>query len=313
MSIFDDKNIKPMLLGEIDKPFDSSDYIFELKLDGIRCLMYLDQNETQMRNKRNLNVNNIYPELKDINKNVKERCILDGEIIIMNEGRPDFYNLQRRAHMGNNLKIELAASKYPATFTAFDILYYKDKDISKLKLEERKEILSDIVTENERIAVSRFIPEKGIYLYNAALKLDLEGIVAKKKGSLYYFDKRSKDWLKIKNLKDEDFVICGYIQKEHNIVSLILGLYDENYELVYQGHVTTGVSSEDFKMILKVPEVKHSPFISIQENKGAHFIAPILVCTVKYMMRTAGGGLRQPVFKGIRLDKEAFECRIKKY
>ena len=130
--------------------------------------------------------------------------------------------------------------------------------------------------------------------------------MAKKKDSRYYFDKRTKDWVKIKYLKDEDFVICGYIIKSPSITSLVLGQY-ENGELKYKGHVTMGISRDDFKVISGQQELDNAPFKEYPANKSrndeAVWIKPELVCTVKYMEKTSSGGMRQPIYKGLRTDK----------
>ena len=96
----------------------------------------------------------------------------------------------------------LAASKYPASFTAFDILYYDSRQVTGLPLMERKKLLKKAVKENSKILVSRYIEDDGKVFYKLAEKNDLEGIVAKRKDSKYYIGKRTKDWIKIKNLKD---------------------------------------------------------------------------------------------------------------
>ena len=170
---------------------------------------------------------------------------------------------------------------------------------------DRKSLLQDIVAENERLSISRFIPDKGIDLYNLTVEQGLEGIVAKRKESRYYIGKTTKEWLKIKNLKDDDFVICGYIKKENNVVSLVLGAYDDN-RLVYQSRVTLGVSNSAFEQI-RHAEAAENPFSELSDE-SVTWIKPTLVCTVQYMMRTKEGGLRQPVFKGLRDDKAPQDC-----
>lgn len=253
-------------------------------------------------------MNSIYPELQNIYKQVNKRCILDGELIVMKDGVPDFYEIQKRAMMTNSLKIQIAMNRYPASFTAYDILYINNEQITNKPLLDRKDILQETIIENNFIAISRYIPDSGITLYNLTVEHNLEGIVAKKKDSKYYFDKKSKDWIKIKNLKDEDFVICGYIEKMNNIISLILGAYDSDI-LVRQGHVTLGVTSEVFKLIKEVP-VLDIPIFKNENDKNAIWINPKLVCTVKYMMKSEDGGMRQPVFKGLRDDKDPRECKL---
>ncbi|NNU78236.1 RNA ligase family protein [Clostridium estertheticum] len=310
MDIFENKNIKPMLIGENQEAFDSPDYIYELKLDGERCIAYLDKDVTELRNKRNMKMLAKVPELSKIHKQVKHRCILDGELIIIRDGVPDFYEIRRRSLMSNTFKIQLASSKLPASFTAFDILYYDDHSVTDLPLMQRKKLLEKVIKENERIAISRYIEEQGIKFYQLAKQNNLEGIVAKRKDSKYYLDKKTKDWIKIKYLLDDDFVICGYIHKDGGVISIVLGQY-LNKELVYKGHVTLGLSTEDFQLIKATPQLSTQPFNELPSgNENAVWLVPKLVCIVKFMMKTANGGLRQPVFKGIREDKSPKDCTI---
>lgn len=173
---------------------------------------------------------------------------------------------------------------------------------------ERKRILADVVKECDRLAISRYIDGKGIALYDLAEQQELEGVVAKRKDSKYYFGKRSKDWIKIKYLKDEDYVICGYIRKDKGMVSLVLGQYAGD-DLVYKGHVTLGVSGTNLQRVMALPRVKAHDFIDLPPgNELAVWIKPVLVGIVQYMPR--GEVKSQPVFKGLRDDKLAKECTV---
>ena len=309
MNLFEKKGIKPMLIGLQKEAFDSDEHIFELKLDGIRCIAYLDENGVDLRNKRNIRLIDKTPELDQIHRQVKGRCILDGELAVIRDGRTDFSEIQKRVMMTNSSKIRLASQRCPVCFTAFDILFYEDKETISLPLMERKELLTSIVaSENEHFAVSRFIEQRGREFFAMTGERGLEGIVAKKKDSRYYFDKRTKDWIKIKNMEDDDFIICGYICKSNNVVSLVLGQYDKAH-LIYKGHVTLGVSVNEIIQIMKL-KCDQNPFSDIPKgNEKVQWIQPKLVCTVEYMTGTENGGLRQPVFKGLRNDKLALECQ----
>lgn len=305
MDLFEEKNIKPMLISEMTAPFNNPDWIYELKLDGIRCIAYLGTN-TELRNKRNDQLLPKVPELSGIHNFVQDRCILDGELVILKNGVPDFFELQKRALTSNQFKIQLSSGQFPACFVAYDILYRKDQPLNDLPLLERKGILSEVVMEDPKLAVSRFIQEKGIELFAIAKKRQLEGVVGKKSISKYYFDKRTKDWIKFKFLADKDFVVCGYIIKEKGVTSIILGQYN-NEELIYKGHVTFGVKYGDLK---KFESIDHSPFlITPSGNENAVWLKLELVCTVQYMPNEKDS-LRQPVFKGFRDDKEPKECQI---
>lgn len=310
MDIFDEKGIKPMLISEQKKAFDSLDWIYEVKLDGIRCIAYLDfADGTDLRNKRDKKLLPHVPELSDIHKQAKRKCILDGELFILNNGMTDFYEIQRRALMTDPFKIKLSAGKFPATFTAYDIIYDTDHLVMDLPLMERKDLLSAIIMENDRINVSRYIEENGIALFEAAKQQVLEGVVAKRKDSKYYFGKRTKNWIKFKVMETEDCIICGYIKKANNMTSLILGQYD-GQRLIYRGHVTLGVSLRSLKHELRIR--KGSPFDKIPAgNNEAVWVEPELVCIVE-SMPTDKDSFRQPVFKGIRNDKRPLECQLRK-
>lgn len=307
--LFQDKGIKPMLIGAEGDAFDSDDYLYELKLDGERCIAYLDAEGTDLRNKRNIKMLPKVPELSDIHRQVKCRCILDGELAVIHDGKPDFFLIQKRSMMSNPMKIELESRRHPACFTAFDILYYDDHPVTDLPLTERKKLLESVIKEeSSRFARSRYIEEHGIAFYQLAEVQDLEGIVAKRKDSKYYFDKRTKDWIKCKYLKDSDYVVCGYIPKENSVTSIVLGQY-RGKQLIYKGHVTLGIGGESFRKIRELPRITYPPMTVSEGNENTIWVKPKLVCTVKYMMKTESGNLRQPVFKGLREDKTPEECK----
>jgi bifunctional non-homologous end joining protein LigD len=305
MDLFEEKNIKPMLISEMTAPFNDPDWIYELKLDGIRCIAYLDQT-TELRNKRNDRLLPKVPELGELHRYAKERCILDGELVILRNGVPDFFELQKRTLTTNKFKLMLSSESYPACFVAYDILYHKSSPLLELSLLERKQLLSESISEDPKLAISRYIPEKGIELFELAKQQKLEGVIAKKANSKYYLDKRTKEWIKFKFLRDQDFVVCGYILKEKGVTSVVLGQYSGS-ELVYKGHVTFGVKYGDLK---KLETLDHSPFpVTPPGNENAIWLKPELVCVVQYMPNDKGA-LRQPVFKGFRDDKSPYDCQI---
>lgn len=302
-----------MLIGADSPAFDDPGYIFETKWDGERCIAYLDPSAgTELRNKRNDHMLIKVPELSHLHKQVTKTCILDGELMVLKDGKPNFYEIQRRSLMSNRFKIELASRQYPASFIAFDILFLEGQDLTLLPLMERKKRLEACIGEETgRMAISRYVEARGVDLYRIAEQQDLEGIVAKQKDSIYIPGKRTKDWIKIKNLKDDDFVVCGYIYKENNIISLVLGQYSGS-ELVYKGHVTLGIDGESFRRIRETPPLNTPGFATIPPgNEHAVWIAPFLVCTVKFMDYMANGSMRQPVFKGLRSDKLPTDCAVK--
>ena len=237
-----------------------------MKLDGFRCLAYIDYGMVDLRNKRNIRMLPRSPELKEISKNVGGRCILDGEIVVLTNGVPDFYRLQKRTLLTDKFKIEMEASR--------------------------------LVNEDSRIAVSRYVEGSGTALYMAAEASKLEGVVAKRKDSFYLMGKRTKDWIKFKRMADEDFVVAGYIKKGGHMYSLVLAKYKGN-TLIFRGYVTSGVTKE---AIDTLEVTGKNPFLLMPI--GEHDVIWVKtnhVCVGEYMPNLINL-LRQPVFKGFRDD-----------
>ena len=299
MDLFEERGVRPMLLTERRVPIESGDWISELKLDGIRCVAYLKPGETDLRNKRNLRLLPGFPELAELHTSAAGTCILDGELIIAGaDGRPDFEALQARSMMSDPSRIRLASRQTPASYVAFDILYEDGDDLTGLPLMERKGVLRETISDGGRLAVSRTIEGSAKALFDLTTEQSLEGIVQKRKGSLYHPGKRSNDWVKVKNLVDEDFLACGYILKGEQVTSLVLGSMEPKPR--YQGHVTLGISRS---IAERYPTTRHCPFDGIPPgNEGAIWYRDPPVCTVAYMERTRAGGMRQPRFKGFRRD-----------
>lgn len=285
------KNIKPMLLGEIEKPFDSDDYIYEIKFDGIRAIIYAEPNKIKIVTRNLKDITSIYPELQNISKLVKRKTIFDGEIVMFDNSKSSFQKLQERSHLKNIKKINNLSVINPVSFVCFDILY-DGKDITKLNLISRKEIL-DTYDENDYFIKSPYIRTKGKKLFNLIKKENLEGIIAKKINSTYQYNIRSNDWLKIKNLNKGIFYIGGYSYKDTHVFSIYLGEY-ENNKFNFVGKVFVAKKDKLFDKILKLKKTKS--YFQNYENENTNFIKPTIKCKIKYLERTKNGSLRQPVF-----------------
>lgn len=301
--LFEEKDISPMLLGEEKQPFDDENYIYELKLDGIRCIAYLEKGKVTLRNKRNKDVTAIYPELAHMHRCAKKRCILDGELVAFTGGKPDFYAVQRRSLMADGFRISMAAKRNPVQFAAYDILYVGKERITDKPLLYRKEILSQTVAEGQNLSISRYIEGRGTDFFRLTKEQGLEGIVAKKKDGLYHIGRRTRDWIKIKVMQDEDLLICGYQpDEEGNVKDLVLGYFDGNGKLKNRGKVYLGVSKEDKKMVREFAAGNKVQTPWFPQYKNIIWIKPELVGTAHFMQETENGTMRQPVFKGIRSD-----------
>jgi len=299
--IYKDKDYTPMKLTEEEIPFDSPDYIFEIKFDGIRALIYAEPGKITIKNRNGFILNNYYPELLTIKDIVKEKCIFDGEIILMVNGNSSFSKLQERALLKDKNKINYFKENYPVTFICYDILY-EEKDITNFPLLKRKKTLEKY-QDTDYFIKSPYILERGIELFNITKKHKLEGIIAKNKNSLYQIDKRSKDWIKIKNWQDEEFFVCGFIEKEKgSLASLILGERINN-KMHYAGKVSIGKRNKEFIKIKEQKKLKRNYMAEFLSNgESITLIEPKLQCTVEFSEKTKAGKLRHPVFKGLRLD-----------
>ena len=286
--------LTPMLLQEIEKPFNSNKHLYEIKFDGLRALIYINNNEIIIKSRRNIILNDKYPELLKIKNITKDTCILDGEIVLMENDTPSFSRLQERARLKNKDKIKYMQKNYPVTFVCFDILF-KNKDLTNLPLINRKKILNKF-KDNKVFCKSKYIENNGIKLFNFVKEKNLEGIIAKLKTSEYLYNKRTNYWLKIKNYKTEDFYIYGYINEEKNyIITLILG-EKQNNEHIFVGKVILGKKDKLCDELLKEKKISNKYLLDIKD-KNITFIKPKHKVTISYMERTKNNMLRQPFIK----------------
>jgi len=284
--------LNPMLLHEIFEPFDSKDYIFEIKFDGVRALIFINNENIIIKSRNGIILNDTYPELLEIKNISKGTCIFDGEIVLLENGVPSFSKLQERTRLKNKFRIEEMKEKNPVTFVCFDILY-KDKDLTNLPLIKRKKIL-DKINDNNIFVKSKCFEEYGIKLFQKIKKENLEGIIAKKRDSLYTYGIRTKEWIKIKNFKEETFLICGYIKNKNNTLSIILGENDNNH-INFVGKVLMGPKNDLYSKILNDKEVKN--YLEDYNDDETIFIKPKYNLIINYMERTKNNMLRQPFIK----------------
>jgi len=287
---------------------ESEEHIFEPKLDGTRCIAEIGD-EVRLFNRREKNITARYPEIVEELKNF-EKCILDGEIICYNNGKPDFYRLQKREHIDSPFLIELRAKIMPATYVIFDVLERNEKELIKMPLVKRKEILSDVLIEGKHVE-GIFYTEHGKKLWKTIRDLDIEGVMAKEKESFYYPGERRREWVKIKNTKSIDVVIVGYTSMRREISSLGMGLYDGD-NLVYVGKTGTGFDEEIMHILKKKFSKRKKPCVANFQAAPPDMIwvEPEIVAEVEYLEVTDRKELRSPSFKRLRMDKKPEECTI---
>lgn len=291
MNLFRERNFEPMLLSEIKKPFDSEEFIYEMKFDGYRALIFVSPKSISIQSRNKVDLTNQYPELEEIKELVDKPTVFDGEIVSFQNGVPSFSSLQKRGRLSNKKKIEIKSIEEPVVFVCFDILYY-GKDLTNIPLLERKKILSAFLDTNTFMKTF-FIEKNGISLFHKIKKKNLEGIVAKRKDSLYEINKRVDYWIKIKNIYREAFYIGGYSENPgSNVFSLYLGEYINN-ELSFVGKVFTS-KKRDFYETIKKMTIKKSPFVDKED--GFVFVKPELQAEIEFLERSSNGGLRHAVF-----------------
>lgn len=309
------------MLAHLAEPFDSQEFLFEIKFDGTRTIAYIDAERKEVRflNRRGIWFQERYPEMRELWKDVRARkIILDGELVVFRHGKPDFYALETREHIANGLRYSLLAKTMPATLVVFDVLHIDGMDVVEKPLVERKRILEGVVKESLRIVLSAYVVERGREFFEAVRKQGLEGVMAKRLSSIYQAGKRSHDWLKIKALKSLDVVIGGFTKgrgwREPYFGALLVGIYHQG-KLRYLGRVGTGLDEEGYAKLtqeLKQLTTDQNPFEVFEEEprvvEQAVFVEPQLVAEVKFMNLSEDLKMRAPSFKRLRKDKLPHEC-----
>jgi len=308
------EKVMPMLATLVDEPFDDPEWLYEVKWDGYRAVSYINKEKVDILSRNNKSFNDKYYPLRQLLAEWKIDAVIDGEIIVLNEkGQSNFGKLQNwRSEADGEL-----------TYYVFDILWYDGLDLMNLPLTDRKKILNDVLPKNDdRIRLSQVVDSNGNDFFEAAKQIGLEGIIAKKKDSLYAPDTRSKVWLKIKAHKRQEVVIGGFTKNEGSakkFSSLLLGVYEGN-KLYYVGKVGTGFADKlqtemmaQFKPLIVdkapfagVPDVNSpSRFRPNPPKATAYWLRPELVCEISFAEVTEDGVFRHPSFEGMRSDKKA--------
>jgi len=313
-------NVSPMLATLVDKPFDEPGWLYEIKWDGYRAVIYLHDGEVSMRSRNNKSFNEKFYAVYNALQQWKINAVLDGEIIVINDkGISNFSDLQNwRSEADGELILYL-----------FDILWLDGYSLLNLPLTERKAILKTVVPDAGIIRISESFEADATQFFEVAKKLNLEGIIAKKADSVYTTGKRTKDWLKIKTGKRQEVIIGGFTNNEGSnkrFSALLVGV-NENGKLRYTGKIGTGFSDklqeemmQQFKLLItnkmpfdQEPDVnKPSRFRPNPPRATATWLKPKLVCEVSYAEITSDGVMRHPSFEGMRMDKNVKDIYLEK-
>ncbi len=299
------------MLAVSGKPFDSEDYLFEIKWDGIRAIAIVDRQGTTLYSRNGNDIGYRYPELNFSGLVTGTPTVLDGEIVVLTNGLPNFHTLQTRDHLKDPRKIRHAAQVMPAIYVVFDILYLNGQDLCQRPLAARKELLPSSVKESPHLVISQFITGAGKAFSDLSKERGLEGVMAKRLDSTYTRGKRSGTWIKFRNTKSMSCVICGYVSgsgSRYSLGSLILGAYDDG-KLRYVGNAGSGLDSFEINLLLNhfnLTRTEKCPFDTPPPVKNPIFVQPDMVCDVNYLERT--GVLRHPAFVGLRNDLSPRDC-----
>jgi DNA ligase D-like protein (predicted ligase) len=286
-----------------DDRFDDPQWIYERKLDGIRCVAIRDGGATRLLSRNDLSLNARYPEVAQaLDAQATKQFVVDGEVVALNRGQTSFAKLAARGH-----------HFVPVYLYLFDILWLDGRDVRDLPLRVRKRLLRDALTFGGPL---RLVPHRngaGVAYFEEACRKGWEGLIAKRAVSPYR-STRSKDWLKFKCAQGQELVIGGFTAPQGSRTdfgALLLGVYDGD-QLRYAGKVGTGFDTETLHELgatLRGLARETAPFADAAAIKERHvtWVTPQLVAEVGFTEWTRDGRLRHPRFLGLRDDKAARE------
>ena len=309
---------QPFMLATLGKrPPSGEGWLFEIKFDGIRVMAARRGAEVELYGRSGQLISGRYPDLvRALLALPMEHFLIDGEIVALDEsGRPSFQRLQPRMALTNPREIESAAARIPVEGIFFDCLALGGHDLRRLPLTRRKECLRLLVPPLGPVHYVDHVQGHGQDFLEAAVEQRLEGIVAKRAGGAYEGG-RSRDWIKIKGERRQEFVIGGYTDPQGSrghFGALHVGLYDSG-RLVYFSKVGTGFDETGLKSLWEKlqPLARATPPFDtgeIPKGRSHHWVEPTLVCDVRFSDWTEDGGIRHPIFMGLRSDKRPEECR----
>ncbi len=302
--------IGPMLAQSAGEPPDSGDYLYEVKWDGIRAMVALNEGKISIRSRSRLDITDKFPELLIADRAFRATSALfDSEIVCLDDaGKPVFQNVIHRMQQTGEGAISRARARYPAVCYVFDCLYLDGRPIVNEPLVRRRAWMEDAVKKNTPYRLSEAVSE-GADLFDAAVKMGLEGIMAKEKNSVYLPGMRGPQWLKIKKRHTMECVIVGYTKGKGGRESLFGALHlalRENDALRYAGKVGTGFDgssmNELFGDLKRIKRVKRPVSEKPVDDAQTVWIEPELICEVQYSSLTKDGRLREPVFLRLRPD-----------
>jgi bifunctional non-homologous end joining protein LigD len=300
-----------MLATLTDRRDFDDDWLLERKFDGERCVARKEGGAVRLQSRNGKDVTSTYPEVREAVAGQPSRSLLlDGEVVAFDGDQTSFTRLQQRLGVSNPSSDRLA--EYPVVYCVFDLLEAGGEDLTVLPLGERRTRLLGTVGTSPALQLTEAWHGDSEQRYLAACQAGWEGLIAKRVGGPYV-PGRSRDWLKLKCIWEQELVIGGYTEptgSRTDFGALLVGYYEEGV-LRYAGKVGTGYTQatlRDLGARLRTLEIPDPPFVSVRPvPRGTHWVRPELVAQVGFAEWTNEGRLRQPRFLGLRDDKSAAE------
>ncbi|MEO7598524.1 MAG: non-homologous end-joining DNA ligase, partial [Opitutus sp.] len=302
--------VEPMTAHEVAELPDDDSWIYEIKFDGYRGLGLKDGERVRLRSRNNKSLSADFPSVVDALRTIKaDSAVIDGEIVAIDQhGKPSFQCLQNRK-----------SDRGTIVYYAFDLLFLDGEDWRQRPLDERKFKLAEILDDSD-VKLSASVEGPASRMVTAVQQLGLEGVVAKRRDSVYQSRERSGAWVKLKLSPEQEFVIGGY-KRGSPLESLVIGHY-EGKKLMCAGKVRQGLNPRnrrELAALLNPLKSERCPFahlpnprrshwgegITVEQMKEIQWVKPTVVAQVSFAEWTTGGNLRHGTFKGLRDDKRA--------
>jgi bifunctional non-homologous end joining protein LigD len=309
--------VEPMKARLVDDPPAHGDWLYELKFDGIRAIAIKDGKKTSLISRNGNKLDKRFPEIfKAVAGLPANECVLDGEVVALDEqGRSSFQLLQA---------LEMEGRKAPLRFYVFDLLQLNGKSLLELPVEQRKQVLAKVCEKvGDPIRYSGEINGDVTTLRAEVKRRGLEGLIGKQRGSKYEPGRRTGSWIKLKSLNEQEFVIGGYTPpagSRKHFGAILVGYYEEA-KLRFAGKVGSGFTGKSLSTLherFRDEERESCPFVDLPSKHGdawvqgitpsmmkkMHWVTPKFVAQIKFAEWTRDNKLRQPVFLGLREDKD---------
>jgi len=305
--------IEPMECALVSELPEGSQWTYEVKLDGYRAIGVRTSSETVLYSRNHKNFNKRFPQIVEALRNLPANTVIDGEVVALDEsGRPDFHRLQHFTAEDSRIR-----------YFVFDLIILRGRDLTRLPLNERRELMKTLKLHSPRVRLSEQFHISADDMLAAVRKQQLEGVIGKRKDSLYEPGRRTGAWVKMRINRAQEFVIGGYIPGPHGVDSIIVGYY-RGKDLVYVARVRNGFVPATRRMVyekLKPLVTDKCPFVNLPETgrtrwgeildaekmKKCVWVRPKLVAVIEFLEWTEGDRLRHSKFVALRDDKNPQE------